>query len=210
MGGSGTLGGRDDRGTYAPLCLLTPCVRDPIVRVMRNETPIAAAVLPLKSEAISRAEQEAQKVVESVREQLEAAGHDVRVAAPYPNGGLSRGPFMLALGKYLLFSALTVWRKTTYGMNEPMLADVTDERVERFIKEAKENAAKEYDLFVAKLEEKIGTCASAELTGNHVWSHSILTIKKEDETIERWKTQMIVNCSKLGKLFNQFPTRKVK
>jgi hypothetical protein len=28
--------------------------------------------------------------------------------------------------------------------------------------------------------------------------------------VERWKTQTIVNTSKLGKVFNQFPTRRVK
>lgn len=30
------------------------------------------------------------------------------------------------------------------------------------------------------------------------------------EEIERWKTRQILNVSKLGKVFNQFPTRLLK
>jgi hypothetical protein len=29
-------------------------------------------------------------------------------------------------------------------------------------------------------------------------------------TVERWKTQQIVNVSRLGKLFNQWPTRQLQ
>lgn len=118
--------------------------------------------------------------------------------------------YMRQLGVYNLFASLTRWRSGSVGMNDPMMADVVPEKVEKFVKEAEEDAAKEYDLFVAKLEEKIGACVSAELAGNHVWSHSILTVTKQDGTGERWKTQMILNVSKYGKVFNQFPTRKVK
>ena len=68
--------------------------------------------------------------------------------------------------------------------------------------------ASSFDAYVEKLISKIGDCDSAELTG-HLWTHSVLTIVKGSNT-EQWKTQMIINVSCLGKLFNQFPTRKMK
>lgn len=175
-----------------------------------NETPIATAVLPLKSEAVVRAEQEARAIVSRVTQKLIESGNDLKVAAPYPHGGMSREEYMQVLSTYQLFSSLTTRRKSSCGMNEPILVDITPTKVERFVQEAKEDAAYNYDLFIAKLNMKIGACTSATLTGNHVWSQSILTATKNNGTKENWKTQMIVNCSKLGKLFNQFPTRKVK
>jgi len=94
--------------------------------------------------------------------------------------------------------------------NDPEIIRISDDLVARFIKIAKEDAAIQYDEFVAKLVIKIGKVTDATLFGNHVWSFSILTVTKEDGSIEKWKTQMIVNISKLGKLFNQWPTRKMK
>ena len=94
-------------------------------------------------------------------------------------------------------------------MNDPVPVKMDREEIARFIKNSKEEAAAQYDAFVAKLIRKIGVVETAELTGNHVWSYSYLNVTKADGTKESWKTQMIVNVSKLGKLFNQWPTRKV-
>lgn len=49
--------------------------------------PIEAAVAPLKADAIIRAEQEARKRIELVRTELEAAGNDLQICAPYPRSG---------------------------------------------------------------------------------------------------------------------------
>jgi hypothetical protein len=82
--------------------------------------------------------------------------------------------------------------------------------VERFITRAKEDAAAQYDSYVQKLIGKIGEVTAASLDGDHVWGFSYLTVTLPNGKKEVWKTQMIVNISKLGKLFNQFPTRKMK
>lgn len=92
----------------------------------------------------------------------------------------------------------------------PDFVDVTDERVARYVKTAREDAAAQYEAFVAKLTVKIGAVETATLAGRGVWSHSILTVTKSDGARENWKTQMILNVSGLGKVFNQWPTRKVK
>ncbi len=172
--------------------------------------PIAAAVLPLRDEAMTRAEQYAREIVASVREQLKAAGNDLNVAAPYPHSRMSRNEYMAKMHKYQLFSTLTKWREGSHRHHEPCFVDVDSNYVARFVKEAREDAAAQYDLFIMKLIAKIGDVETASLNGNHVWSYSFLTVSKARSVIEIWKTQQIMNVSKLGKVFAQWPTRKVK
>ncbi len=174
--------------------------------------PIAAAVLPLKEDAMKRAEEYAREIVAKVREDLKAAGNDLIVCAPYPSGNQSRASYFMMESRYRLFASLCVWRKSSYMMHEPHFADVDSNRVAKFIKEARENAAFQYEAFILKLIAKIGPVYSAKLSGNHVWSFSFLTVEKASgiQTTEIWKTQQIINVSKLGKVFAQWPTRKVK
>lgn len=171
--------------------------------------PIRTAVLPLKADAIARAGEEAREVIKFAGRVLEEAGFDLLVAAPRPHGSMSRQQYMAAQSRCSFFSSICRWRQVTYRANEPMLADLDAERCQKFVEAVKQDAAVEYDAFVAKLTEKIGVCVSASLSGNHVWSHSLLTVTKADGSSESWKTRMIVNRSCLGKLFNQFPTRRV-
>jgi len=172
---------------------------------------IEKAVLPLKQDAIERAEKEALKLIEKVKAELEAAGNDLRICAPYPESfGVGRVEFQIKLQKYKLFNSLIKWREGTQRPGTPIIADINQLKVSEFIKNSKEDAAAQYDAFVKKLKEKIGECNKATLLGNHVWGYSFLNIDKEDGVRETWKTQQIVNISKLGKLFNQWPSRKVK
>lgn len=88
-------------------------------------------------------------------------------------------------------------------------ADIDSEKCKKFVEEARKNAAEQYDLFVEKLNQKIGVAITARLEGNHVWSYSFLYVTTPTGD-QCWKTQQIINQSKYGKLFNQFPSRKVK
>lgn len=175
--------------------------------------PIEAAVAPLKSEAIDRAEKDARETVEKCRQELEAAGGNLSQVAPYPNYqklGYGTMAYALADYRYRLFSAITKWRKASYSSREDHYGDINPAMVEKFVARRKAEAGEQYDAFVAKLISKIGNAKTAEIAGTHVWGFSILTVTKLDGTVERWKTQQIVNVSKLGKYFNQWPTRKVK
>lgn len=171
---------------------------------------IVAAVMPVKGPAVDRAEIEARKIVEHVTKTLAAAGNDLLICAPYPSSRLSGHDYQRKLSTYQLFGSLTKWRGVTYSPHEPHFADVSPELVAKFVKNARDDAGFQYDLFVAKLINKIGDVTSATLKGSHVWGYSFLTVVKADATTETWKTQQIVNVSKHGKLFNQWPTRKVK
>jgi hypothetical protein len=84
------------------------------------------------------------------------------------------------------------------------------EGCDRFVTECRDEAAAQYEKFVSKLVRKIGDCETAALSGNHVWSNSLLKITKADGSVEHWKTQQITNRSVLGKYFPQWPSRKLK
>lgn len=171
---------------------------------------IVKVVMPLKADAMKRAAEFAQVRIDEVAKELKAANYDVQACAPYPSGSLGRDSYHEALRKYHLFSALTKWRKGTYSPREPHYADMDSAKKAKFIKNAKEAAAAQYDMFVGKMISKIGDVTKTELEGNHVWGYSFLTVRKPDGSEEIWKTQMILNISKLGLVFNQWPSRKVK
>lgn len=176
------------------------------------KTPVRIAVEPLLSQAEEAAEQYANKIIKNVMDDLAANGWDLQKCAPWPHGIPYGSPeYHLARSKNTLFASLTepAPGQRDYGLGAPDPRQRSEKLVRKFIKEARENAALQYESFIQKLENKIGGHSAAVLDGSHVWGYSILTVTTP-EGIQRWKTQTIINVSKLGKLFNQYPTRKVK
>ena len=173
------------------------------------QTPIARAVAPLKKQAVERANDAAREMVARAAAELKAGGDDLQLVAPYPKSNLSRAVYRQQLAKYKFFSRITTSRKSSRSMHEPDYRDMNPEAVEHFVKEARENAAFEFEAYVCKLTAKIGPVSEAKLEGTHVWSYSFLNVIKANGERESWKTQTILNQSVYGKVFNQFPTRKV-
>lgn len=173
--------------------------------------PIEDAVNPLKVDAVAKARTWAVDVVAKLTAELEANNMDSRLVAPYPKSTSPK--FHVELVKYKTLSFITEWdyvaQPGSRTMNGPCIVKVDAERVAKFIKEAEEDAAAQYVAFVKKLVSKIGDCVTATLHGNHVWDSSILLVTKTTG-VECWKTQSIINVSKLGKFFQQWPTRKMK
>lgn len=177
--------------------------------------PVALAVEPQRKEALVRAEKDAKTIVEQVKVKLKEGGWDRAVTAPYPRSDIGCLAFQTKLGFYKLVRRVTKEKPAEDGiyrsrcMNDPDPCVMDSAGIAKFIKEAIDNADLAYTAFINKLVNKIGDCEDASLTGSHVWSYSILQVYKRDG-IENWKTQQIVNCSKLGTLFNQWPSRQVK
>lgn len=176
-----------------------------------SKHPVALAVEPSREEAVERTKQFAKSQVEAMTEELAKVENDLEKCAPYPTTRKHGYGWQYdrALSKHRMFSSIVKHRKSCGRPHEPCFVDVSPERVEQFIQHAAERAALDYDAFIVKLCGKIGQCDSAELNGSHVWGHSHLFVVKGDVK-ETWKTQQIINCSKLGKVFNQWPSRKVK
>jgi hypothetical protein len=180
--------------------------------------PIEKAVRPLKVTAMERAEQEALAEIEKARAELEKHGWNINKAAPYPRqtgaGALYGVAYYAARSRYNLFHALTTQDPAKgYQVSngrDPLMVVIDDERAARYVAKRREWAGEDYDAFVAKLVAKVGEAKKAVLHGNHVWDTSTLIVTKPDGTTEAWSTKQIVNHSKLGKPFNQWPTRKLK
>ncbi len=174
-------------------------------------TPIDLAVLPLKEQAMERARKYAAEYVRRAYEEIAAADGDLNVAAPYPK--LTSVFYRQEAAKHHTYLSLTKEDKDKprhIRMNDPNFRVPDYNRKYKFVEQAVKDAAAQYDAYMAKLNAKIGPVVSATLAGNHVWSESILTVVTEAGSTERWHTQMILNTSKYHKLFNQFPTRKLK
>lgn len=177
------------------------------------KTPARIAVEPLLVDAEKAAEQYANKVIANVMKDLAANDWDLQKCAPWPHNLPYGTPeYHTAVSKQKLYHSLvrdddSVYR--SYCLGAPHIVKADPEAQKRFVDEARRNAALQYESFILKLETKIGSHSAAVLDGSHVWGYSILTVTTP-EGVQRWKTQTIINVSKLGKLFNQYPTRKVK
>lgn len=176
--------------------------------------PVGLVVHPMKANAVQHAHDKAVATVERVRADLEAHGWDVEQAAPYPWRGNSWDNAVQAAKDKSTFYSMLVKddpnAKNRHNIGAPRIVIMSDTGVARYIKQREESAAFQYDAFICKLVSKVGDVKSAALEGNHIWGHSILTVVRFCGTVERWKTQQIVNYSKFGEGFYQWPTRKVK
>ncbi len=172
-------------------------------------TPIALAVAPLKLEAMNRAEIAITARIERARDELEAAGWDLEKLAPYPSGRLGRREYKQQLAMRNFYERVTTWTVSSRRPCDPDIRKWSPEGVQRMITNAREMAASTYELFVHKLETKVGEHTSAALHGSSVWGHSILDVQTPNGP-QRWITKQILNVSVLGLLFNQWPTRLAK
>ena len=171
---------------------------------------IATAVEPLKQASIDAAVQATKKMVARFAQKLEEVNWDINVAFPRPNGFMSRSKYMSLQAARDFAASLVRWVKPSYRINEPMIVRMCDERISYVIDNAAKDAALQYEAYVAKLINKVGECDSAKMGFNNgLWFDSDLVVTKGDAK-EVWNTKCITNRSCLGKVFNQFPTRKCK
>jgi len=170
-----------------------------MVLFMTNTKPsaIASAVEPLRANAVEHARKEASDLADRTLARYAAD----RTIIDYKMN-MTRHERALRDNLLARIRSLTTVVSNEFTRNE--------EKVAAFIDDAGERASLQYTGFIQKLEAKVGDHTAAVLTGNHVWGYSVLHVTKADGTTENWKTQQIFNVSVLGKLFHQWPSRKVK
>lgn len=172
---------------------------------------IAAAVFPQKDEAVSRVVGQFSVMVDKALARLADAGNDLNVLYPMPKS-VWDASYKETKAKRGFIESITTFdpNRPTRRLSDPNIRLADADRVARFLDGIRKAAEVDFDQYVAKLSKKVGDdVADAKIVG-YVWNHSILTITKADGSTENWHTQQIVNVSKLGKLFNQWPTRKMK
>lgn len=186
---------------------------EPYAASVAAKEPVGAALHDKKADAVKSAGEDARAYVGKVREDLIKHGWDLNAAAPYPyrEHGYKADAAKLKHNNYsrLTTSDPAKGYQSRRMNNDPHFVIMDDASVERFVEQAERAAAMYYDAFICKMVAKVGVCDGATCEGNHVWSHSILTVTK-GETVERWKTQQIINVSKLGLHFPQWPSRLMK
>lgn len=179
---------------------------------MKNEitkSGIALAVEPLRTGAVERAVKYAKETIANMTAKLEAAEWNLDVVAPYPYRDMERASYMSMKNKRNMFQMLFETNPNNGNrMNDPVFMLRDEEAEARFIKMAAESASIEFDAYVVKLVGKVGEHSTARVTGS-LWDYSVLTVETP-AGVQRWKTQQILNVSKLNKVFNQYPTRKMK
>lgn len=172
---------------------------------------IKLAIEPLRQISVDNAERGAKLMIADMHERFSKNDYDLWKACSFQ--GIDGKTYYSANSLFINLTASLVPsvngivnRENRYKRKPCAEAEA------RFIKAAKEEANVSFDKYVAKMISKIGDVDSAELSNvyaNNVWGYSILTVVK-DGVKTNWKTQQIINCSKLGNLFNQWPTRKMK
>ncbi len=174
-------------------------------------TPIAQAVQPLKAQAQAAAREQAQKRIDWARKVLAEAGFDMEVAAPCPKSNIGREAYKQAMARRDFLKGIVARESgLCRRFGEPDIVAVDEERAAMVIANWEQMAGASFESFVAKLEGKVGEHAAASMLVDGTWAYSLVEVTKPDGTVQRWKTQMIVNTSSLGTLFNQWPTRLVK
>ncbi len=169
-----------------------------------------------RAEVVAHMVERAKDFVDRIFADLAKVGNDLNLYAPYPNNARSysyraevdRHNFVMHLTSHT-GSYTGSFNKDRDGNHIPQIVTRDDAKVAKYLVRAEEDANADFDSFLVKLAGKVGQVTEATLDGTYLWNHSVLTVKTEAGKTVKWMTQMILNVSVLGKLFNQWPTRKM-
>lgn len=140
---------------------------------------------------------------------LAAVGMDADIYAPYPNGRMGKSEYRQAEAKYRRVRRYFQGVKGCRGFHEPEIVVENPEAEVRLRQIAKQDADALVDSYLHKLAGKIGKEISSATTNGNIWDYATLVVTCCDGEVQTWRTNCILNQSVYGKLFNQWPTRRV-
>lgn len=188
--------------------------------VMFRDYGILIKLLNSKIEEYKKvAEQMAREFLNSKVPKLEQNNWDLKKVVsnydhecwPCRSGGgcIEHNPTEHSSQIYGFYSKITSPVNPSRKKNEPDIRRLNQDAVNRYIESSVKDAENEYIAFIAKMTEKIGKpVVDASIDGN-IWDRCTLHVTTNDGEKQSWFTQMIWNTSVYGKIFNQFPTRRV-
>jgi hypothetical protein len=155
---------------------------------------------------MDRARKAAEEQYENCMVEFEKHDWDLDVVAPRPTAAVGRPRYRAMAEKRDFLSSLTVAKSS----RESNIRSSSPEKKKSLMEAAAKNAHDSYMAWVAKIIDKIGKVVqSAKMSGNP-WNGSTLSVVTQDGEEQTWHTKMIINASKYGTLFNQFPSRRIK
>jgi hypothetical protein len=163
------------------------------------------------NEYIAMAEKRAKDFVNDRLEILKKHGMDLDKVAPYPNSRtMGASEYKTAQAKRDLYRSITKSIDSEARPSDPDIREPNKAMIDRYIEMNKKGAEDAYRDFMEKMIQKIGKpVVDATMTGS-IWTNAVLHVTTDDGEKQSWKTQMILNFSKYQKMFNQFPSRRIK
>lgn len=162
------------------------------------------------NEYINAAKTRAKEFIDKRLEILKNSDWDLNKVAPVPSSKLGRDEYMAAKNKRDLYKSITKSTTTSLRTGQPDIREPNKQMINHYIDQAAKGAEAAYRDFMEKMIKKIGKpVVDASMTGS-IWTDAILHVTTDDGEKQSWKTQMILNFSKYQKMFNQFPTRRLK
>lgn len=156
-------------------------------------------------EYVQRAGKMAGEQVDHALDVLKKADWDLDKAAPYPKTGIGRAAYLSALEKRNYLEHLSTRVDQKSEIRKPS-AEARKHKIEQ----AEKGAHGSYMAWVAKMIDKIGKTVDKATMSGSPWTGSTLRVTTHDGEEQVWDNKMIINQSKYGTLFNQFPSRRVK
>jgi hypothetical protein len=192
--------------------------------IMKNIEIITEALKPIRDMIRDAAIKSMTHRLDSMTKKIEEADFDLKIAAPFPMGSrCSRQQYIQGKEQYDYARSITVRDEERSPCCPSMFApnfvhmkdraELEASNARAAEKHADESLISYAHKLAAKIVEKVGDknvidCAYHGATNPWVASQIVFTF--DDATSATFTTSMILNCSCLGKLFNQFPTRLKK
>jgi hypothetical protein len=135
----------------------------------------------------------AQRQIDSIKATLIEKAMNMKTA--YPESADQRVPAMIT-------------ESTGHSLSGYFTRKFSAENEQKYIKRCKEEAQGSFNAFIEKMAMKLGDKSIVAITcDGRIWNYCTVVVKCDDGTTTTLRTQIIVNVSKLGNLFNQWPTR---
>jgi hypothetical protein len=174
-----------------------------IKKQFRDSSSLVEVLMKNIEDFVAHAEKVGLEQYERIAKTFESHDMNLDEMAPKPNINMSRGKYQ-ATENYRSFV------KSLFDVDVEPYMKKSITKKNKYIDMIEEQARADYMAWIHKMIEKIGKpVVSATATGNP-WQNSRLLVNTNDGEEQIWHTQMIINSSKFGKLFNQFPSTRKK
>ena len=178
---------------------------------------LAAALAPTEALLYQEFKRQLTDQKNKLLAELAVDGWDANKRYSYPSGSMGRERYFLQKFRYDLCQLYTENAGNGFrGMHDPDIRNPRTDNATKIDRRAAKAAKDSLAGFVVKMTGKVdalrvetGVKSISYQGGLDPWGHSHITVELTNGDRQLWRTQMIVNVSCLGKLFNQWPTRLV-